>query len=178
MDLRARSEPPSEEQVRPPQIPLALRDQRDMALLYRQKGQHRPQRQSRAPRKWGPQKEQLQPLSSAPAVPRRLRAPRTWMGVCVPMRLPCAKSGLIGKDSDAGRDWGQKEKGTTEDEMVGWHHRLDDISLGTQLVKKPPAMQETWVRSLGREDPLGKKMETHTSILAWEIPRTEEPARL
>ena len=36
-----------------------------------------------------------------------------------------AKSGLIGKDSDAGRDWGQEEKGTTEDEMAGWHHRLD-----------------------------------------------------
>ena len=35
------------------------------------------------------------------------------------------KSGLIGKDSDAGRDWGQEEKGTTEDEMAGWHHRLD-----------------------------------------------------
>ena len=32
---------------------------------------------------------------------------------------------FIGKDSDAGRDWGQEEKGTTEDEMVGWHHRLD-----------------------------------------------------
>ena len=38
---------------------------------------------------------------------------------------PHAKSWLIGKDSDAGRDWGQKEKGTTEDEMAGWHHRLD-----------------------------------------------------
>ena len=36
-----------------------------------------------------------------------------------------AKSWLIGKDSDAGRDWGQEEKGTTEDEMAGWHHRLD-----------------------------------------------------
>ena len=36
-----------------------------------------------------------------------------------------AKSYLIGKDSDAGRDWGQKEKGTTEDEMAGWHHRPD-----------------------------------------------------
>ena len=35
------------------------------------------------------------------------------------------KSWLIGKDSDAGRDWGQEEKGTTEDEMAGWHHRLD-----------------------------------------------------
>ena len=36
-----------------------------------------------------------------------------------------AKSRLIGKDSDAGRDWGQEEKGTTEDEMAGWHHRLN-----------------------------------------------------
>ena len=39
--------------------------------------------------------------------------------------LPHGKSRLIGKDSDAGRDWGQEEKGTTEDEMTGWHHRLD-----------------------------------------------------
>jgi len=39
--------------------------------------------------------------------------------------LPHAKSWLIGKDSDAGRDWGQEEKGTTEDEMAGWCHWLD-----------------------------------------------------
>ena len=38
---------------------------------------------------------------------------------------PHAKSWLTGKDSDAGRDWGQEEKGTTEDEMLGWHHWLD-----------------------------------------------------
>ena len=38
---------------------------------------------------------------------------------------PHAKSWLVGKDSDAGRDWGQEEKGMTEDEMAGWHHRLD-----------------------------------------------------
>ena len=38
---------------------------------------------------------------------------------------PDAKSWLTGKDSDAGRDWGQEEKGTTEDEMAGWHHWLD-----------------------------------------------------
>ena len=38
---------------------------------------------------------------------------------------PYAKSWLIGKDSDAGRGWGQEEKGKTEDEMAGWHHRLD-----------------------------------------------------
>ena len=35
----------------------------------------------------------------------------------------------MGKDSDAGRDWGQGEKGTTEDEMAGWHHRLNGLSL-------------------------------------------------
>ena len=38
---------------------------------------------------------------------------------------PDAKSWLTGKDPDAGKDWGQKEQGTTEDEMVGWHHQLD-----------------------------------------------------
>ena len=38
---------------------------------------------------------------------------------------PQAKSWLIGKGPDAGRDWGQEEKGTTEDEMAGWHHQLD-----------------------------------------------------
>ena len=38
---------------------------------------------------------------------------------------PYVKSSLIGKDSDAGRHWGQGEKGTTEDEMAGWHHQLD-----------------------------------------------------
>ena len=47
---------------------------------------------------------------------------------------PDAKSQLIGKDSDAGRDWGQEEKGTTEDEMAGMHHRLDgrefELTLG------------------------------------------------
>ena len=42
---------------------------------------------------------------------------------------PHAKSWLIGKDSDAGGDWGHEEKGTTEDEMAGWHHQLDDVSL-------------------------------------------------
>ena len=43
---------------------------------------------------------------------------------------PHAKSWLIGKDSDAGRDWGQEEKGTTEDEMAGWHHQLDGCESG------------------------------------------------
>ena len=41
------------------------------------------------------------------------------------LRPPDAKSRLIGKDPDAGRDWGQTEKGTTEDEMAGWHDQLN-----------------------------------------------------
>ena len=49
---------------------------------------------------------------------------------------------------------------------------------GAQLVKNPPAMQENWVRFLGWEDPLEKEMVTHSSILAWRIPWTEEPAGL
>ena len=47
-----------------------------------------------------------------------------------------------------------------------------------QMVNYPPAMQKTWVRSLGQEDPPEKEMATHSSILAWSIPRTEEPGRL
>ena len=43
---------------------------------------------------------------------------------------PHAKTWLIGKDLDAGKDWGQKEKGTTEDEMAGWHHQLDGHEFG------------------------------------------------
>ena len=47
-----------------------------------------------------------------------------------------------------------------------------------QMVKNPPAMQETWVWSLGWQDPLEKAMATHSSILAWRIPWTEEPDRI
>ena len=122
------------------------------------------------------------------------------------------KSWLIGKDYDAGRDWGQEEKGMTEDEMAGWHHwlgqefgwtlgvgdgegglacciswgckesdateQLNWAELVAQTVKNLPPMQETWVQSLGREDPLVKGMATHSSILFWKIPWTEEPVGL
>ena len=129
---------------------------------------------------------------------------------------PDGKNWLIWKDPDAGRDWGQEEKGTREDEMARWHHRLDGhefgwtpgvgdgqgglaccnswsrkesdmtermnwtehscrlvltkLSPGGSVVKNLPAKQETWVWSLDWEDPLEKEMETHSSILAWEIP--------
>ena len=52
--------------------------------------------------------------------------------------------------------------------------RLLTASLVIQTVKNLPAMQETWVQSLGQEDPLEKGMATHSSILAWRISWTEE----
>ena len=51
-------------------------------------------------------------------------------------------------------------------------------SLVAQMVKNLPAVQEIWVPSLGREDPLEKEMATHSSIFAWIIPWTEEPGEL
>ena len=51
-------------------------------------------------------------------------------------------------------------------------------SLVAQRVKHLPAMQETWVRSLGQEYPLEKEMATHSCTLAWKIPWTEKPGRL
>ena len=52
------------------------------------------------------------------------------------------------------------------------------LPLVAQSVKNLPAMQETWVRSLGWEDPLEKEMAIHSNILAWKIPWTEEPGGL
>ena len=51
-------------------------------------------------------------------------------------------------------------------------------SLVAQRVKRLPAVRETWVRSLGQEDPLEKEMATHSSTLAWKIPWMEDPGRL
>ena len=51
-------------------------------------------------------------------------------------------------------------------------------SLVAQMVKNSSVMQETWVQSLGQKEPLEKEMTTHSSILAWRIPWTEEPGRL
>ena len=51
-------------------------------------------------------------------------------------------------------------------------------SLVVQMVKSLPVIQETRVQSLGQEDPLEKKMATHSSILAWKIPWTEKPGQL
>ena len=52
-----------------------------------------------------------------------------------------------------------------------------DSSLAAQTVKRLSTTRETWVQSLGQEDPLDKEMATHSSTLAWKIPWTEEPGR-
>ena len=54
----------------------------------------------------------------------------------------------------------------------------EGTSLVAQMVKRLPTTRETWVRSLGWEDLLGKEMATHSSIIAWKIPQMEEPGRL
>ena len=59
--------------------------------------------------------------------------------------------------------------------MLLYHRKVEKVA---QRVNRLPAMWETWVQSLGQEDPLEKEMATHSSILAWEIPWTEDPGEL
>ena len=68
--------------------------------------------------------------------------------------------------------------GRSAGERTGYPFQYSWASLVAQLVKNLPAMLETWVQSLGMEDPLKKGIATHTSILAWRIPWTDEPGRL
>ena len=62
--------------------------------------------------------------------------------------------------------------GRSAGEVIGYPLQYYWAFLVAQLIKNPPAMRETWVRSLGWEDPLEKGKATHSSILAWRIPRT------
>ena len=52
------------------------------------------------------------------------------------------------------------------------------VGMVAQMIKNPPLVQETWVQPLGQEDPLEEGMATHSSILAWRVPWTEEPGEL
>ena len=63
-----------------------------------------------------------------------------------------------------------------EPRVEEWENNLSvgETEMVAQSVKNPPAMQETWVQSLGQEDPLEKEMATHFTLLAWEIPWIEE----
>ena len=91
---------------------------------------------------------------------------------------PHAKSWLIGKDSDAGRDWGQEEKGTTEDEMAGWHHWLDgresEWTLGVGDGQGGLACCDSWGRKesnttewLNWTEYMGKQWKQWQTLFSW-----------
>ena len=95
--------------------------------------------------------------------------------------------GMVQRFCLKGGDTGEPVKGAMRGDFMErlgvWlsFREKDDrggASLVAQRVKNPPAMQETQVQSLGQEDPLEKETATHSSILAGEIPWTEEPDRL
>ena len=87
------------------------------------------------------------------------------------MGLP---SSSVGKEStcNTGDPSLNPGSGRSAGEGIGYPLQYSWASLVAQLVKNPPAMQETWVGSLGWEDPLEKGMTTHSNILAWRIPWT------
>ena len=79
---------------------------------------------------------------------------------------------LSGKEStcNAGDSGSIPGSGRSAGERIGYQLQYSWASPVAQLVKNPPAMWETWVQSLGLEDPLEKEKATHSSILAWRIP--------
>ena len=86
----------------------------------------------------------------------KLKPPILWQ--------PDAKNWLIGKDPDAGKDWGQEEKGTTEDETVGWHHRLDGHGFVLTLVVGD-AIQPS--HPLSSPSPPTRNPSQHQSLFQW-----------
>ena len=89
-------------------------------------------------------------------------------------------SNSAGKEStyNAGDPSSILGSGRSTGEGIGYPLQYSLASLVAQLVKNPPAMWESWVRSLGWEDPLEEGMATYSSILAWRTPRTEESGGL
>ena len=86
----------------------------------------------------------------------------------------------VGKESvcNAGDPGSIPRSGRSPGEGIGYPLQYSRASLVAQLIKNPPTMQKTWVPSLGWEDSLEEGMATHSSILAWRIPGTEEPGGL
>ena len=80
----------------------------------------------------------------------------------------------VGKESacNAGDPGSIPGLGRSSGKRIGYPLQYAWVSLVAQLVKNPPVVWETWVQSLGWEDPLGKEKATHSSILAWRIPWT------
>ena len=88
--------------------------------------------------------------------------------------LPSVPEGSVGKESScsAGDSGSIPGLGRSAGEGIGYPRQYSWASPVAQLVKSLPAMRETWVQSLGWEDPLPKGKATHSSILAWRIPET------
>ena len=114
-----------------------------------------------------------------------LQCRRPWLDSWA-SKIPCRRhrqstpvllgfpSDSVGKEStcNAGDPSLIPGSGSSPGEGIDYPLQYSWSSLMTQTIKNPPAMQETWVRSLGWEDPLEEGMATHSSILAWKIPRT------
>ena len=99
----------------------------------------------------------------------RIKSYKLWLHV---VGLPDSS---VGKESacNAGDPCLIPALGRSAGEGIGYPLQYSWASLVAQLVKNPPAMWETWVRSLGWDDPLEKRKATHSSILAWRIPWTD-----
>ena len=87
-------------------------------------------------------------------------------------KLPAFPGSSAGKEStcNAGDPGSTPGWGRSPGKGIGYPLQYSWASLVAELAKNPPAMQETWVLSLGWEDPLEKEKATHSSILAWRIP--------
>ena len=94
---------------------------------------------------------------------------KTALGIRVRLAFPDSSAG---KESacNAGDPGSIPGSGRSTGEGIGYPLQYSWASLVAQMAKNPPAMWETWVQSLGWEDPLEKGMATHISILAWRIP--------
>ena len=79
------------------------------------------------------------------------------------------------KETKTGKNYSQVER---QGKVSKWLSIWTELSLVAQTVKRLPSIRETWVQSLGQEDPLEKEMATHSGILTWRIPWTEEPGGL
>ena len=99
------------------------------------------------------------------------------MGLFLQLLFP---GGLVGKESacNAGDLGSVPGSGRSPGGGNVTRSSILGTSLVAQMVKRLPTMQETWVQSLGREDPVEEGMATHSSILVWRIPGREEPGRL
>ena len=91
-------------------------------------------------------------------------APKFWQ--------PDVKSQLIGKNPDIEKDWGQEEKGKTEDKMIGWHHRLDEHEFQQAPgVVDGQGSLECWSPSSRRESDTTEWLDWTESFLQWKLPK-------